>query len=346
MRRTFFRLFFVLFVSGATVLARAPGLAAQASDPDFTLKIEVPLVSVDVTVEDAAGNLVKDLPRDVFEVYEDGVQQEIRNFSPVSTPNNIFLLFDRSGSTQYKWTFMEKAVAAFVAGLRPQDRLAIATFDSKVESQLEWTGDRAKAARALSQLGNPKAPGETNLYDSVERTLRREFRKVSGRRALVVLTDGRDTSLYRELARANRLVPSSEDRLFQKVLRTAREERIPVYFVAVNTDRNLDSNTQRDEYHNLHILFPNMDVPQRYLAQVRMRMEQLAELSGGRVLFPRGIEEIIPLYQQIGRELGMSYSLGYVSSNTASTAFRRIEVRTRDGRFRITQSRAGYYGQR
>jgi hypothetical protein len=73
-------------------------------------------------------------------------------------------------------------------------------------------------------------------------------------------------------------------------------------------------------------------------------MEQIAEVSGGRILYPQGIEEIIPLYQQIGRELGMSYSLGYVSSNTA-TAFRRIEVRTRDGNFKITQSRAGYYGR-
>jgi VWFA-related protein len=336
MPRTIFRLAAAAFVSGALVLAQGPG-------PEYTLKVDVPLVSVDVTVEDAEGNLVKDLAKDIFEVYEDGIRQEIRNFSPVSTPYNVFLLFDRSGSTQHKWAFMERAVAAFVAGLRAQDRLAIATFDYKIESQVDWTGDRLKAARALAQLTNPKALGETNLYDAVERTLRREFKKVNGRRALVVLTDGRDTSLYRDLARTNRLLESSEDRLFQKALKASREERIPVYFVAINTDRNLDRETQRDEYHNLHILFPNTAVPQRYLTQVRMRMEQIAETSGGRILFPEGIEEIIPLYQQIGRELGMSYSLGYMSSNPASTMFRRIEVRTRDGNFRVTQSRAGYY---
>jgi Ca-activated chloride channel family protein len=337
MPRTFFRLLLVSFVSGTLALAQAP-------DPDFTLRIDVPLVSVDVTIEDTNGNLVKDLPREAFELFEDGVRQDIRNFSPVSTPNNIFLLFDRSGSTQHKWRFMEKAVASFIMGLRPQDRLAMATFDYKVEAQLEWTGDRTKAIRALSQLANPKALGETNLYDSVERTLRREFKKVTGRRALVVLTDGRDTALYRGLAKTNRLFESSEDRLFQKVFRAARDERIPVYFIAINTDRNLDTNAQRDEYHNLHIIFPNTDVPQRYLRQVRLRMEQLAEVSGGRILFPSRIDEMVPLYQQIGRELGMSYSLGYVSSNPANAAFRRIEVRTRDGNFRITQSRAGYYG--
>jgi hypothetical protein len=113
--------------------------------------------------------------------------------------------------------------------------------------------------------------------------------------------------------------------------------------VAINTDKNLDSNGQRDEYQNLQILFPDTTVPQRYLTQVRSRMELLADVSGGRVLFPERIEQIIPLYRQIGRDLGMSYSLGYVSSNPDGNGFRRIEVRTRDNSLRITQSRAGYY---
>lgn len=329
-----FRLLLAASVSGALLLAQ---------EPQYAIKVDVPLVSVDVTVEDAEGNLVKNLSPEAFEVYEDDIRQEIRNFSPVSTPYNVFLLFDRSGSTQHKWVFMEKAVTAFIDGLRPQDRLAIATFDYKIESQLDWTSDRAKAARSLSQLMNPKALGETHLYDAVERTLRREFKNVTGRRALVVLTDGRDTSLYRELAKTNRLLEAHEDRPFQKAFKEAREDRIPVYFVAVNTDRNLDPTAQRDEYRNLHILFPNTAVPQRYLAQVRIRMEQLAEVSGGRILFPDRIEEIITLYQQIGRELGISYSLGYVSSNAAGSTFRRIEVRTREGKFRVTQSRSGYY---
>src|SRR3972149_6217598 len=196
MPRIFLRLLLTAIVRGTPV---------SAQEPVYTLKVDIPLVSVDVTVEDPEGNVVSNLPRENFEVYEDGVRQDLRNFSPVSTPYNIFLLFDRSGSTQHKWIFMERAVASFVAGLRSQDRLAIATFDYKLESQLPWTGDRAKAVRSLTHLINPKVPGETNLYDSVERVLRREFDKVSGRRALVVLTDGRDTSLFRSLARTNRL---------------------------------------------------------------------------------------------------------------------------------------------
>jgi len=329
------RLLLAAFVSWTWVLAQ---------EPVYILKVDVPYVGIDVSVLDPAGSTVTDLSQDDFEVYEDGVHQQIRYFSPVATPYNVLLLFDRSGSTQHKWSFMQKAVASFIASLRPQDRIAIGTFDYEFQMQLEWTSDRAKALLALPELIHAKAIGGTNLYDALDRALRRESRKVMGRRTIVVLTDGRDTSLYRELMTRNRLLDPLEDRGFQKVLKTAREQQIPLYFAGINTDRNLEPNTLgADEYRNLQIIFRNSPVPQQYLTQVRTRMEQLAEVSGGRILFPARIDEIIPLYEQIGRELGKSYSLGYVSSNPARNgSFRRIEVRAHNAKLRLTQSRTGY----
>ena len=338
MSRVIFRLLVAALVSGTWVLAQ---------EQVFTLKVDVPVVSVDVSVHDASGRAINDLSADDFSLFEDGIRQDIRYFSPVSTPYNILLLFDRSGSTQHKWPFMQKAVAGFIASLRPQDRIAIGTFDSEVEMQMDWTGDRGKALLALPELINPKVIGGTNFYQAVERTLTREFRKVMGRRAVVVLTDGRDTSLYRTLVERNRLLEPSEDRGFLKAYRAAHTQRIPVYFVAINTDNNLEPNSiGGDEYRNLQIIFPKSPMSQRYLSQVRVRMEQLAEVSGGRIVFPKSIEEIIPLYQQIGRELGMSYSLGYVPSNPApASSFRKIEVRTRTDELRLTQTRTGYYAK-
>src|SRR5207249_8068275 len=99
-----------------------------------------------------------------------------------------------SGSTQDKWLLMQRAVAGFIANLRPQDRIAIATFDSDFAEQLNWTSDRQKALLALPQLIHPQKIGGTDFYGAVDRVLRREFNKITGRRALVVLTDGRDTS--------------------------------------------------------------------------------------------------------------------------------------------------------
>src|SRR5262245_25437557 len=117
--RIFVRLLPFLLVSG---------LWLHGQQVPYILKVDVPLVSVDITVRDAAGKPVNDLVSEDFEVYEDGVRQDIRNFSPVSTPYDVFLLFDRSGSTQHKWPFMQRAVASFIASLRPQDRIAIGSF--------------------------------------------------------------------------------------------------------------------------------------------------------------------------------------------------------------------------
>src|SRR5262245_55125035 len=109
MRRLMVRLFAVAFVSS---------LVVAAQDQEFRLKIDVPFVSVDVTVQDASGKPVNNLSEPAFELYENGVKQEILNFLPVSTPYEVLLLFDRSGSTQDKWTLMQRAVAAFISNLR------------------------------------------------------------------------------------------------------------------------------------------------------------------------------------------------------------------------------------
>ncbi len=337
MPRTTFRLLIFTFVSA--------WLPAQV--PDYTLKVDVPFVSVDVTVQDIHDKAVSDLSQQSFDLYEDGIRQQIRYFSPVSTPYNIFLLFDRSGSTQDKWPLMQRAVAGFIASLRQQDHIAIAAFDFDVQRELTWTSDRQKALYALPALIRPQKIGGTDLYGALEQVLKNDFKKIRGRRALIVLTDGRDTSIFKNLMLTNRLLEPEEDRRYQRVLKTARTERIPIYVIAFNTDRNLDPNTiGADEYQRLRIIYPRSSVPERYLAGVRSRMEELVDVSGGRILYPRQIEEIVPLYEQIGRELGTSYTLGYVSSNPQKNgSFRHIEIRTHDEHLRVTQSRTGYYAR-
>src|SRR5262245_56475090 len=109
MLRLIVRLLCAGFVSGALVLAQ---------DPEYTLKVDVPYVSVDVAVWDSAGRPINDLPADTFTVLENGIPQDIVHFAPVSTPYNVLLLFDRSGSTQDKWLLMQRAVAGFIASLR------------------------------------------------------------------------------------------------------------------------------------------------------------------------------------------------------------------------------------
>src|SRR2546423_1759814 len=124
MRHTVFRLLVFLIVSAASV---------SAQESVYTLKVDVPYISVDVSATDPSGKPVNGLTTDDFRLYEDGVRQDIRYFTPVSTPYNILLLFDRSGSTQHKWPLMQRAVAGFISTIRQQDRIAIGSFDSELQ---------------------------------------------------------------------------------------------------------------------------------------------------------------------------------------------------------------------
>src|SRR5215469_6256477 len=124
MPRVVLRLLFLTFVLTATLLGQ---------EPLYTLKVDVPWVAVDVTVTDHLGKSVSNLTLNDFQVLENGVPQEIHAFAPVSTPYNILLLFDRSGSTEHKWQFMLRAVSGFIDNLRDQDRIAIDSFDFEFE---------------------------------------------------------------------------------------------------------------------------------------------------------------------------------------------------------------------
>src|SRR5262245_19128068 len=221
MSRILVRLLIASVVSGTLISAQVP---------DYILKVDVPFVSVDLTVTDSQGKTITDLPEGAFELYENGLRQEIRYFASVSTPYNILLLFDRSGSTQDKWPLMQRAVAGFIANLRPQDQIEIATFDYEVEVQLPWTSDRRQSLLVLPELIRANRIGGTEFYRAVDETLRREFKKANGRRILVVLTDGRDTAFYKDVATRNRVLDPKDDRRYQATLRSATTQRIPTYF--------------------------------------------------------------------------------------------------------------------
>jgi VWFA-related protein len=335
MPRRFIRLILVVTVTCSLL---------QAQETLYTLKVDVPVVSVDVTVTDALGHPVNNLVKDDFEILEDGVAQEVRFFSPSSSPFNVLLLFDKSGSIQHKWVFMQRAILALIANLRPHDRVAIGTFGYELEMHVGWADSLRKAVDSLPGLITGEPTGGTNLYKSLQNVLTRGFKEVQSRRALIVLTDGRDTSLYLQVVSRNRMPESGSDRDFQSLLRVARRQRIPIYFAAINTDRNLEPNTAGgDEYRNLRTIFPNSAIPSQFLIEVRNRMEILADVTGGSLLFPTKIDDVVPMYERIGRELGLSYSLAYIPKNAQTDgSYRRIEVRPRVDGLTIKQSRAGY----
>jgi hypothetical protein len=283
-------------------------LSGWAQDQPHTIRVDVQTISVDVEVFDSTGRPVIDLSIEDFSIYEDGRLQAIRNFSSADNPYNLILLFDCSSSTQAHWPLIDEAVKQFSKHKRAEDRVATAAFGSTVRVIQDWDspieGRFERDARTCSG---------TSFFKTLQWAAQK-LRDVKTRRGIVVLTDGVDAH------------PDSVAAIeFQKAINTFRGMGIPLYFVAVGTDLN-----------------PSISVPGNP-PDVRLRLEQLANVSGGHVVFPRRPEDVIPMYERIGKELGTSYSLGYAPPNPVPDGKRhRIEVRLRPANLKLRQSRDGY----
>ena len=295
------------------------------------LRVDVSLVTLDVEVTDSAGRPVSTLTQEDFQVYENGMPQTLRSFDSVETPYNILLLFDCSASTQPDWPFLVEAMNRFGQMLRPQDRIEIAQFGGRFKILRKWFGRADKASNVNVQPNDPVCAG-TDFYGAVDQALN-ELKNVKGRKGTVMLTDGGHNDIpYRPgndaASGRGRYVDSVDDRDFQRRLRAVAGSDVSFYFVAVNTDLNPDDFNPDDIYNK---------------QQLRSRIEVLASTSGGRVAFPNKPDEVVKLYEQLGRDLGLSYSLGYSPSNLKKDGtYRKIEVRVLNPSLRIKQSREGY----
>ena len=315
-------------------------LAAQ--DPVYTVRVDVGLVSLDVTVMDSQHQPITSLRERDFTILEDGVEQDIKNFSTLDTPYNILLLFDRSASTEDQWRTMQRAASAFVRNLRKQDRVALASFEDGLMMLSDWSESHTQIDKELEGLLKRGPGGGTNLYWSLERATQREFRRIEGRRAVVVLTDGRDNMLIAQTMATSLPRSAQNDPGFQHTLAVLRAAHIPVYFVALNTDRNPDD--LGNEYYNLQYRFPTSGSAQAFIAETRKRMEMLADISGGRVFFPKRVQDIVPVYDQISRDMSTAYTLGYISTHGSERgSSHTIEVRVRRDVSKVRQSRENYF---
>jgi Ca-activated chloride channel family protein len=318
------------------ILATAGLLAAQ--EP-FTLKVDVPLVSVDAIVQDPSGHAVIDLTQEDFSVFEDGVPQEIRYFATGETQRRILLLFDRSGSTDNQIPFMARAIDVFLRTLRPTDHVSIASFADVLQTIMKW---RPVQTGRQEDIRIGPARLQSNVYQAIEDGVK-SFATEKGRKGLIVLTDGRDTGMFNETQGNGTAGPVSlaKDGSFRKVLDKLQKAGVPIYFIAVNTDKNQD--LAGDHEYTTLLRTRGIKVAQDYLVAVRARMEKIAEATGGEVVFPKTLDDIAPLYGRIGQDLGMSYALGYAPTNTKQDGtHRQIEVRVRGAGRTVTQTRTGY----
>src|ERR1700730_16723191 len=167
----------------------APEATPPPSSPeDETLKIDTNLVTIPVIVMDRNGLYLPDVQQDEFTIFEDGQKQNIAFFSKVSAPFHVILMLDTSASTEEKLPQIQNAAIAFIEQLQPADRVAVISFDDEVRELNLFTSDRALLRSAILKT---RAGQGTKLYDAFGVALD-SVRKIPGRKAIVLFTDGVD----------------------------------------------------------------------------------------------------------------------------------------------------------
>ena len=197
-----------------------PAGDAVMGDSDEEIRVETNLVTMPVSVLDRDGRFVSGLAQRDFEIFENGQKQKIEYFQSVEQPFTVVLMIDVSPSTQFRIDEIQNAAISFVDQLRPADRVMVVAFDESVRVLSEPTNNRAQLRNAIymAQFGDG-----TSLYEAVDDALNRQLRRIQGRKAVVIFTDGVDTTSRR----AN----------YQSTIEDVEEADALVYPIRYNTQR-------------------------------------------------------------------------------------------------------------
>ena len=188
--------------------------AQVSSNPDEEIKVETNLVTMPVSVLDRDGRFVSGLAQKDFQIFENGEQQKIEYFQSVEQPFTVILMIDVSPSTQFRIDEIQHAAISFVNQLRPTDKVMVMSFDQRVRVLTEPTNDRTRLRWAI--LGTDFGDG-TSLYEAVDDAINRQLARIQGRKAVVLFTDGVDTTSRRANMESNLADVEETEALFYPI---------------------------------------------------------------------------------------------------------------------------------
>ncbi len=283
-----------------------------AADGDV-VKVETKLVTIPVSVFDRNGLYIPNLRQSDFKIFEDGKEQEIAYFGTTDKPFTVILLLDTSPSTAYKIEEIQAAAIAFTNQLKPQDNVMVIEFDAGVHVLSDVTNNRQKIYKAIrrADFGNG-----TSLYEAVDSSLRKRLSKIEGRKAIVLFTDGVDTT--------------SDKATYDSTIAEAEEADaliFPIYYNTFLSNRNIGSGGVMGS----SIPFPDDKVTSplgsssREYALGKQYLEDLSAVTGGRVFRPESTPGgLIAAFEGIAEELRRQYNLGYYPKDEGQAGQRKI----------------------
>jgi VWFA-related protein len=170
---------------------KAQEQTAEEVGEDDVVRVNATLVTVPVSVLDRDGRFIPALRKEDFRIFEDGTEQQVAYFATTEEPFTVALVIDTSGSTRFKLEDIQDAAIAFLDQLRPADKVIVVSFDDSVRVLSEATSDRRQLRDAIRQT---RTGGGTRLYDAVDLVIQKQLERARGRKAIVLFTDGVDTT--------------------------------------------------------------------------------------------------------------------------------------------------------
>jgi VWFA-related protein len=330
----------------------------------YALKVDVDSVFLNISVREKSTNrCLSGLQKNDFTVFEDGIEQEIAQFLPTESPFDLLLLIDTSGSTSPYLKLMKQAAIEFTREINARDRIAVATFNSKVRLIQKYTNDRDAAEKAISRI---RSGGGTAFYDALMTSITQYKSDTKGRSAIVIFTDGVDNNL-------EGLFGSGSKTDFEELYRKIQEVDAIIYTIFLNTEDKLDdpvpvggrgagpsipswpgARTTGRFPGAIPFPFPSPGSPSpskseeesldAIYRQAREQLRMIADQTGGRMYSPHKLDELSAAYSEVADDLRIQYQIGYNSTNLDHDGkWRKIHVAIEDVPDAVVRTRRGYF---
>lgn len=301
------------FLSALLILIAPPpsawtqeySLPQSRHDDPYTISVNVNMVILRATVQDKS-TLVSGLKKDDFHIYEDGVPQQISQFSHDDIPVTVGLVIDNSGSMRPKRHDVIAAALAFVRSSNPRDQMFVVNFNEKVSFGLPdntpFTDQVPQLEVAMSSIA---ASGETALYDAVAAALEHLMKGTRDKKVLIVVSDGGDNASKHSL---------------NKIVAMAKQSDAIIYSIGIFDEQDADRN-------------PSV-------------LKRFAHDTGGEAFLPESLRDIVPICERIAHDIRSQYTLAYVPTNRKRDGtYRTILVKASvPGRDPLSvRTRSGYF---
>jgi Ca-activated chloride channel family protein len=277
-------------------------LPKPETSEDKVIRVETDLITIPVRVASRDGRPVPDIQQSEFKIFENGVEQEVAYFSNDEQPFTVALVLDMSYSSVFKLRDIQAAADLFIHQLRGDDRIMIVAFDEKVTVLCEPTNNREALRLAIMAT---KIGSGTSVYTALDEVINERFRHIVGRKAIVLLSDGVDTSSKLVTAKSLKRDFSETDALVYPIQYDTYDD--------VRKNRRKDMPVQYDEDDRPYIAErpPGKGEREEDYREADEFLNDIADSTGGRVYKVKSNPNLNNAFSAIAAELRKTYSLGY-----------------------------------